>query len=165
MEKEFKCNQVTFYVCFANLILASDFANCSRKCLPNTIATIGNVDLTDIPVCGTEDEVEEAWNHIYSNVFYKDANSCLESCITREYNGKVDYESSKSNEEIEDKTFDLSVKFSRPYKMTTFEEYLLYDFLALVGSVGGTLGLFVGFSFYDFVLKITNIMPFHENIS
>ena len=33
-------------------------------------------------------------------------------------------------------------------------EYLIYDTLSLIGTVGGTLGLFVGFSFYDFVIMI-----------
>ena len=33
-------------------------------------------------------------------------------------------------------------------------EYLIFDTLSLVGEVGGTLGLFVGFSFYDFIAMI-----------
>ena len=33
-------------------------------------------------------------------------------------------------------------------------EYLIYDTLSLIGTIGGTLGLFVGFSFYDFLAMI-----------
>ena len=33
-------------------------------------------------------------------------------------------------------------------------EYLVYDMNGLIGSVGGTLGLFVGFSFFDLILKL-----------
>ena len=29
------------------------------------------------------------------------------------------------------------------------EEYLMYDIIGLIGTIGGTLGLFVGFSFLD----------------
>ena len=29
------------------------------------------------------------------------------------------------------------------------QEYLIYDITGFVGSVGGTLGLFIGFSFLD----------------
>ena len=36
-------------------------------------------------------------------------------------------------------------------------EYLIYDTLSLVGTVGGTLGLFVGFSFYDFICMIIDL--------
>ena len=30
-----------------------------------------------------------------------------------------------------------------------FNQYLLFDSLAIVAAVGGSLGLFIGFSFYD----------------
>ena len=30
-----------------------------------------------------------------------------------------------------------------------YKEYLVRDTLALIGTVGGTLGLFIGFSFFD----------------
>ena len=32
-----------------------------------------------------------------------------------------------------------------------FEEYLIYDFVSIIGSIGGTLGLFIGFSFSKLV--------------
>ena len=60
----------------------------------------------------------------------------------------------------ENHIFGMTIRFARPYTMTTYEEYLLYDFSELVGSVGGTLGLFIGFSFYDMILKITNLINF-----
>ncbi len=34
------------------------------------------------------------------------------------------------------------------------EEYLLMDFNAIVSAVGGSLGLFLGFSCLDFLLKM-----------
>ena len=36
-------------------------------------------------------------------------------------------------------------------------EYLVYDPLDFIGTVGGTLGLFVGFSFYDFLSMIIDV--------
>jgi hypothetical protein len=41
--------------------------------------------------------------------------------------------------------------------VTINEEYLVFDILSFVGSVGGSLGLFVGFSFFDFGSMLTNI--------
>ena len=35
-----------------------------------------------------------------------------------------------------------------------YEEYLLFDFNAIVSSVGGSLGLFIGFSFLQCVMSI-----------
>ena len=38
------------------------------------------------------------------------------------------------------------------------QEYLIYDTLSLIGTLGGTLGLFVGFSFYDFLTMISSFI-------
>ena len=35
----------------------------------------------------------------------------------------------------------------RPGKVVLHTEYYLYDFISTLGNVGGTLGLFIGFSF------------------
>ena len=39
-------------------------------------------------------------------------------------------------------------------EITVYEEYVVYDFNGIVGTVGGSLGLFVGFSFLDIILLI-----------
>ena len=41
------------------------------------------------------------------------------------------------------------------------EEYILYDEVAIVGSIGGTLGLFIGFSFRDIVVYILDKLRHH----
>ena len=38
-----------------------------------------------------------------------------------------------------------------------FEEYLMYDIIGLVATIGGTLGLFIGFSFYDKIIQFIKI--------
>ena len=45
-----------------------------------------------------------------------------------------------SNETIYKVIFD-------PPKMTVHEEYLIYDLIAMISAIGGTLGLCIGFSF------------------
>ena len=57
----------------------------------------------------------------------------------------------------------MRIQFARPFRMTSFEEYLLYDFGGMIGSIGGTLGLFIGFSFYDVILKIINYLKMLQN--
>ena len=39
-------------------------------------------------------------------------------------------------------------------KKLVFEEYSVFTFPSLVGSIGGSLGLFLGFSFLDCILKV-----------
>ena len=43
----------------------------------------------------------------------------------------------------------LKLTFVPPPKMKIKEEYLIYEKIAFISSVGGTLGLCVGFSFYN----------------
>ena len=43
----------------------------------------------------------------------------------------------------------FKILFPSPPKIDVQEEYLIYDAVAMVSSIGGTLGLCIGFSFYD----------------
>ena len=42
-------------------------------------------------------------------------------------------------------------------EITVYEEYVVYDFNGIVGMVGGSLGLFLGFSFFDVILLLIAI--------
>ena len=44
-------------------------------------------------------------------------------------------------------TFQLSFE---PPRVKTFEEYLVYDMIAMISAIGGTMGLCIGFSFTEF---------------
>ena len=45
--------------------------------------------------------------------------------------------------------FSLAIRYNSPATVTVHEEYIVIDFYGMFGIVGGTLGLFVGFSFFD----------------
>ena len=38
------------------------------------------------------------------------------------------------------------------------KEYLVYDDIGMIGSIGGSLGLFVGFSMYDTLCMIVDLV-------
>ena len=48
----------------------------------------------------------------------------------------------------------FSYKFDTPETTDVYSEYIIVDFMAMVGSIGGTLGLYIGFSFFDFFMQI-----------
>ena len=54
-------------------------------------------------------------------------------------------------------TFGFNYKF-QSLKMTIIQEYLVYDWKGMITSVGGSLGLFLGFSFLDFSFHIINAL-------
>ena len=50
----------------------------------------------------------------------------------------------------------LGFRYENPGKVSIHTEYLLYDFISTLGNVGGTLGLFVGFSFSGLISFLLN---------
>ena len=52
-----------------------------------------------------------------------------------------------------DRFFHFSYTFES-MSMTMVQEYYIYDTIGFISSVGGTLGLFIGFSFYDVIKKL-----------
>ena len=51
--------------------------------------------------------------------------------------------------------------FNYEDEVEVFEEYLIYEITSVIGSIGGTLGLFIGFSFFDIFAKLINIFKDH----
>ena len=43
-------------------------------------------------------------------------------------------------------------------KVIVNQEYLVYDSIGMIGSVGGTLGMFLGFSFLDITYYLINFV-------
>ena len=43
----------------------------------------------------------------------------------------------------------FKVNFPNPPETVVKEEYLLFDLISMIGAVGGTLGLCIGFSFME----------------
>ena len=53
--------------------------------------------------------------------------------------------------------FNLKIKYGAPEVVIVYEEYLITDFTVVLGSVGGTLGLFIGFSFFNIISYLIDI--------
>ena len=61
------------------------------------------------------------------------------------------------NNATEDMNVHLSITF--PSKdVTIFEEILIFDEISLIGSLGGSLGLFVGFSFFGYITTFLDVI-------
>ena len=97
-------------------------------------------------------------NELYNDVFMNiDETICPKSCSIKKYLGEIVYKDDIANYGFSyNNTFYTDFDFAPPYKVKVSEQYLIYDFIGLVGSVGGTLGLFIGFSFYDMISRLCN---------
>ena len=91
------------------------------------------------------------------------SNGTCKPCTKYDYNGMRSFES----EIVEDKYMHhkkLTYQFAYPQILKIYQEYLIYDGIGMIGSVGGTLGMFIGFSFSNTISSILNFLQLNLNI-
>ena len=147
-QNEIICNpNKSFYEC-----LAVDFeliAKESTCCLPNLPYGSSAIDF-DICQDFNNDNCTIAMHGILLNT------KCKQSCEFIQFDGKFDGLNS-----IEDPyNIELIIKFSRPAFVEVQEEYLIHGFAVadMIGVVGGSLGVFVGFSFINVIQSFVNYL-------
>ena len=118
--------------------------NDTMHCIPMKFSSL----LKDIkPICT---EFNSSYKDIMRALYYDpEVYECKKSCVQFEYHGEHE-PSSNPLSDLDNRTigFHFFMKDSHIHKRT---EYLVYDLNGLIGFVGGTLGLFVGFSIFNFV--------------
>ena len=138
--------------CLSENLLKTKYDSCPRKCVPSTLPLMNSIkEWKNIPECNSWEEfLCMAYNVIY--LFHVESQPhkaiCPKYCNQLEYTGNVQADLNAYEFTGVGWTHSLS-------SVTNVnEEYLVYDFSSLVGSVGGTIGIFVGFSVFDLVLLI-----------
>ena len=127
------------------------------SCIPIEFSTIymlsGNNDT--FPTC--TEQVVKNFNKAIS-VLPDLLDTCSRACKTFQYTGtmKQYHNFTNSSKEVY-----LSYWFNHKDEVEVFEEYQIYEITSVIGSIGGTLGLFVGFSFFDISTKLINILKDH----
>ena len=144
-----QCEQnVSFYESFDMLLLDKISQKCPRKCLPYTSKNLSN------PICKTEDEENCASNML--NEVLPDGsfiNQCKKPCVITQY--LETYEWNGNYYSPDDYKFAFYYILSKN-ETIVYEEYLIHDLISMIGSVGGTLGMFIGFSF----INVVNVIIF-----
>ena len=155
-KKKLECSPTnSFYECFGSLILKDEFQSCPKKCLTMKMPKgLRNKNVT-IPKCQTEAERKCADNVIW-NLYTHNVSKlgiCPKLCTSLQFSGKsvLEYPAMPGN-----KNYTISYNFAQPEVINVFEEYLVYDAVGLIGAVGGTLGIFIGFSFTNVISFIIN---------
>ena len=135
-----KCNSESYYECLSSKLVRADFSHCPRRCAAVSIIS------EDMPICATEAEYKCGYQIVRKIHQDNSSSRCLPSCtkidmkqIGVAYND--DQEGTKAKRNI---FFDFSFQNSI---MKVEEEFLIHDFVAMLSSIGGTLGMCIGFSF------------------
>ena len=135
-----KSQEEAYYECIASKFDAIEFNECPNKCMPNLFANIGKNYKT--PFCQNGADSQEC--NLKQMVKMSDEYSkCKKSCSIKEYTGEtyLRYNFPKTSNEKDEYYFKY-----RLYDVNStmvYDEYLIYDGIGMVGSVGGTLGMFI----------------------
>ena len=130
---------VDFLKCAEQKLTNTNFDGCPRKCLPYTSPNQNQI----LPICDFQNFNEfdcarlHNFNYVLNNLT---SLGCKTDCKITQYVGKITYQ------EVSD-TIAFRYSYPAPEMTVINEEYLIYDLIGLIGAIGGTMGIFIGFSF------------------
>ena len=134
------CQDGGYYECFHSKLISEDYSHCPKKCLAIS-TSVSNT----IPLCQTEKEYQCAYEIVKKRHADNSSTKCLPSCTRIDFKQLFDY---KDDQDLPTEKRNIFIKYSlQNAKMKVEEEYLLHDFVDMLGSIGGTLGMCIGFSF------------------
>ena len=118
--------------------------------IPQADLFIKQMNDTSIEACRTRPEMKKMEEELYDimSMSLRRIPSCLEPCTTEHIQMKQ-----KENTFFTDNYTEIYFYWEN-LDVLIEEEYLLMDLNAIVSAVGGSLGLFLGFSCLDFLLKL-----------
>ena len=126
-----------------------------NKCITNRYRSVFDMySNTTLQKCKTE--TESIQNYVAMTKCYfseNTTNNCLDQCHIEIYAEKshvMERTNDKQNMTLIIKYDTMAIKVS--------EEYLVYDFANFIGTLGGSLGLFIGFSYTGFIGSIIDIL-------
>lgn len=172
-----KCSKTSYYQTLAERFIATDFRrhnmtyvsgdsprkSCPTnryKCLPATLSL-------DIPVCSTDDGISNGQRVCSYNAIeiikremvenYSSSDQTLQYCNIKEYIITETETNPRITEgwgerirlEFEFEVSRQSRVWSDGFVKSFHKEYFVMTMIGLIGTIGGTLGIFVGFSFLD----------------
>ena len=85
---------------------------------------------------------------------------CLYQKSFKQYTTRVE-QNDLGEQDLLNGTEDMNVQFNLMFASTNvdiFEEILIFDEISLLGSLGGSLGLFIGFSFFGYITTFLDVI-------
>ena len=130
--------------------------NCTVNCVPFLMKSW----YPDVEVCQTKKDhfcqgisSFEAMQDVQLEMLQTQNVSCYPK-VTQKYSGRSSY-TFNNEPKTEGHSLMFYFAFEAMYKKIK-EEHVIYDVFGMIGSLGGSLSLFIGFSFFDYGCKMVN---------
>ena len=139
-----KCRDRPFNQLLAEKMSKHMFHNCTYPCLSEGWYCKFGIPLDNLPVCRNKAELECFIQSKRASKKEIGREDLIKPCTLLQYKSVgATWYNPKQHEAM------FRMTFHKPPRVTVKEEYLIYDLLTMIGAVGGTLGIFIGFSFHD----------------
>ena len=142
----------SIYQCVAGISLELIMnGTCPTKCIPPINKSVLKLATKEskLPLCDNhEDNFCLGYALLQKTMEVNELESCPKSCKQVDYYGNVKKTNSLERSWPEDMDVEVCYGFSTMH-IKVDEEYLIYSFPDMVGAIGGSFGLFLGFSFLD----------------
>ena len=154
------CSHDSFYENLALILRQANFSTCPRKCYDYSLPLMKQYN---IPICNETFGGEKNCSRsiIQANLRRLEQNWNKKPCSILQYSGTLGKEVYAPNNH----TYAIWVQY--PFGVTTvYEEYFVFDTIGMIGEIGGTLGIFINFSFRNiFSGLLTLIQSFSNRLS
>ena len=134
-------------------------SNSNCRCIPAQSKTQFDIMNVTLGFCQTKDEFRCAYKRMHDCYFNKvTTDNCPKACTKNIYTAiKMEGVERKDEEIIEKNIIDFLVAYIT-VEETVYQQYYIHDVFSFIGNVGGSLGLFIGFSYTDFFGKILDFV-------
>jgi hypothetical protein len=150
------CSEVSFFKCYGTRIAESEGFKCRKKCVTLTYQAIMDTIDHNMPRCKTDAEHYCMTGTKSFKTIYKLKSTCPKQC---NYKGsKLAIKKSVFTYPYQLGTGQITVRLRTLPEIVYNKEYLIYDDIGMFGSIGGSLGLFLGFSLFDTLCMIVDFI-------
>ena len=153
-----KCQTLSYYECLSSKLKNEDYSHCPRRCA--AIST----PLKKLSYCETSKEFKCSYGIVTKVQNDNSSSKCKPSCNVINMKQTAIYQEDQDDANAKRNVF-VIYRFQNT-NMKVEEEYLVQDFVGMLGSIGGTLGMCIGFSFVGLLFSILDqLQGFFENLS
>ena len=144
LQNDNQCSTETFVEQWMPHLLKANFSQAPKKC-----SSYFEIASEDLPLCGWGGGQNKTFRNEAHKVImasykeFRDEIGHKRPCHVTEYSGEITYKAKL----YPNNTFQIGLKLGPPGLTTHYTERLVFDLVGMVGSIGGTLGMCIGFSF------------------
>ena len=150
------CSEISFFKCYGTKIAESEEFKCPIKCVSLIHEAIMDTIAHNIPRCETDEENYCMVETKSMKTIRKLKSTCRKQC---NYKGsKLVIKKSARAYPYQLGSMQMTFKLYILPEVLHYKEYLIYDDIGMLGSIGGSLGLFLGFSLFDTLCMIVNFI-------